>query len=38
VTVPIRPRRADHFRLKLEGEGACTVYSIATYKYVGSSK
>lgn len=38
VTVPIRPHRSDHFRLKLTGEGECTVYSIATYQYVGSSK
>ena len=25
----IVPRRADHYRLKLEGKGGCRVYSIA---------
>lgn len=38
VVLPVRPRRSDHFRLRLEGEGECTVYSIATYRSVGSSK
>lgn len=38
VVIPVRPRRADHFRLRLEGDGECTVYSIATYRSVGSSK
>ncbi len=38
VTLPVRPCRADHFRLRLEGDGECTVYSIVTYRYVGSSK
>lgn len=38
VVIPVRPRRADHFRLRLEGVGACTVYSVATYRYVGSSR
>lgn len=28
-TVPIRPKRCDHLRLRLEGEGEAKVYSIA---------
>lgn len=28
ISVPIRPRRCDHFRLKIEGEGDCKIYSI----------
>ena len=27
--IPIRPRRCDHFRIKLEGDGDVTIYSIA---------
>ena len=26
--IPVRPRRCDHFRLKIEGEGSGKVYSI----------
>lgn len=26
--VPIRPRRCDHFRLRIEGEGDCKIFSI----------
>ena len=28
-TVPIRPRRCDHFRLRIEGEGEAKIFSIA---------
>lgn len=28
-TVPIRPKRCDHFRLRIEGEGDAKIYSIA---------
>lgn len=28
-SVPIRPRRCDHFRLRIEGEGNVRIYSIA---------
>ena len=28
VTIPIRPRRCDHLRLRLEGTGAAKIYSI----------
>jgi hypothetical protein len=28
-TVPIRPRRCDHFRLRMEGSGEARIYSIA---------
>lgn len=26
--IPIRPRRCDHFRIRIEGEGECKIYSI----------
>lgn len=33
-TVPVKPRRCDHLRLRLEGEGGCTIYSITkTYAF-----
>ena len=28
-TVPIRPRRCDHLKLRIEGEGVAKIYSIA---------
>ncbi len=28
-SVPIRPKRCDHFRLRIEGEGDCKIYSIS---------
>lgn len=34
--LPIVPRRCDHYRLKLTGEGGCRVYSIAREYYSGS--
>ncbi len=34
--LPIVPRRADHYRLKLEGTGTCRVHSIAREYYRGS--
>lgn len=34
--IPIVPRRADHWRLRLSGSGECTVYSIAREFYKGS--
>lgn len=34
--LPIIPRRADHWRLRLSGSGGCTVYSIAREFYKGS--
>ena len=27
-SIPIRPRRCDHMKLRFEGEGMCKVYSI----------
>lgn len=36
VTVPIRPRRCDHMRLRLEGRGNFRLFSIARYLEVGS--
>lgn len=33
--LPIVPRRADHWRLRLSGSGGCTVYSIAREYYRG---
>ncbi len=34
--IPLVPRRCDHFRLKFEGEGAWTLYSLAKEYYIGS--
>ncbi len=34
--LPIIPRRADHYRLKLTGEGGCRVYSLVREYYSGS--
>lgn len=36
VTVPIRPRRCDHMRLRLEGRGNFRLFSIARYLEMGS--
>ena len=35
-SVPVRPRRCDHFRLRLEGEGEVRVYSIVKQIETGS--
>ena len=35
-TIPVIPRRTDHWRLRLRGTGTATVYSIAREYYVGS--
>lgn len=35
-TVPIRPRRCDHFRLRIEGMGDARIYSIAKTMEKGS--
>lgn len=34
--LPVVPRRADHFRLRLSGAGQCLVYSISREVYSGS--
>lgn len=34
--LPTIPRRADHYRLKITGSGACKIYSIAREHYIGS--
>lgn len=34
--LPIIPRRCDHYRLRLEGTGACRVHSMVRELYVGS--
>lgn len=34
--LPVIPRRADHYRLRLEGTGECTVFSMARSYYSGS--
>lgn len=36
VTVPIRPRRCDHMRLRLEGRGYFRLFSIARILEIGS--
>lgn len=35
-TIPVIPKRCDHFRYKLSGKGACKVYSIANTIEEGS--
>ena len=34
--LPIIPRRTDHYRLKIEGVGGCTVHSLVRESYSGS--
>ncbi len=34
--LPICPRRADHYRLRLEGSGECRIYSLVRESYSGS--
>lgn len=34
--LPIIPRRADHYRLKLTGTGGCRIFSLTREYYVGS--
>lgn len=38
VCLPILPRRADHYHMKLCGTGKCTVFSVARSFYIGSEK
>ena len=34
--LPIVPRRADHYRIRIEGKGECRVYSMNREYYAGS--
>ena len=34
--LPIIPRRADHYRLKLTGKGGCRIFSLVRECYIGS--
>ena len=36
VTIPVKPRRCDHLRFKLEGTGYVKLYSIARILEIGS--
>lgn len=36
IYIPIIPRRADHYRVKLSGVGGCRIYSMAREEYSGS--
>ena len=38
VLLPVRPRRCDHLRLKLTGEGACKLLSVTRVLEVGSDE
>lgn len=38
ISVPIRPRRCDHFRLKIDGEGYSKIYSICRTLETGSDR
>ena len=35
--LPIVPRRADHYRLKITGTGGCRIFSMAREFYVSSA-
>ena len=35
-TIPIIPKRCDHFKIRLEGEGECRIFSIAKVLEMGS--
>lgn len=35
-TLPLRPRRCDHFRMRFQGEGKTTIYSISRFTEKGS--
>ena len=35
-SIPLRPKRCDHFRLKIEGEGEAKIYSITKTLEQGS--
>ena len=35
-SLPVRPRRCDHFRLQIKGEGQCNIYSITKTMERGS--
>lgn len=37
VYLPVIPRRADHYGIKIEGSGDCRIYSIAREFYSGSA-
>ena len=37
-TVPIKPRRCDHFKLRIEGEGDAKIYSITKTISEGSDR
>lgn len=36
--LPVIPRRVDHYRLRLEGEGGCRIFSIARQVAAGSER
>lgn len=38
LTIPLRPRRCDHFRLKMTGVGDAEIYSIVKYIEQGSER
>ena len=37
VYIPVIPRRCDHYRIRIEGGGKWTLYSMARELYVGSA-
>ncbi len=37
VYIPVIPHRCDHYRIRIEGAGGCTLYSMAREIYVGSA-
>ena len=37
VYLPVIPRRADHYRIKIQGRGDCRIYSVSREYYSGSA-
>ena len=38
ISMPVRPRRCDHFRLRLEGEGQVRIHSLTRSLTQGSDR
>ena len=38
ISMPVRPRRCDHFRLRLEGEGQVRIHSLTRFLTQGSDR
>ena len=36
VSIPVIPRRCDHFRIRIDGKGGCRIFGISREYYQGS--